>query len=97
MSVDGGDGHRVPQAQVIKFVYVRVGDPGLVHLVYRQHHRLARLLKHRGHLLVGGGEAGLDVAQEDDDGGVLNCDLGLLSHKEQNFAVGARLDAAGVH
>ena len=47
--------------------------------------------------MVGGGEAGLDVAHEDDDRGVLDGDLRLGAHEGQDLVVGARLDTAGVH
>lgn len=97
MAVNGGDSHRVAQTQVVKLVDVRVGGPGLVHFVHRQHHRLARLQKHVRHLLVGGGEPGLNVAQKDDDRGVLDGDLRLGAHEKQNFVVGAGLDAPRVH
>lgn len=97
MAVDGRHGDGVAQTQVVEFIDVRVGVTHLVHFVDRQHHRLAGAQQHVGHLLVGGGEAGLHVAQEDDDGGVLNGDLCLLAHEGQDLAVGTRLDAAGVH
>ena len=97
MAVDGGDRDGIPQSQVIELINVWVGDPHLVHLVDRQHHRLLRAQQHVGHLLVGGGEAGLDVADKEDHRGVLDGDLRLLAHKGQNLAVGGGLDAAGVH
>ena len=95
--MDGGDGDGVPQAQVVELIDVRILPAGLVGLVHRQHHRLAGAQEHIGHLLVGGGHAGLDVAHKDDHGGGGNGDLRLLPHKGQDLVVGARLDAAGVH
>ena len=97
VSMDGGDGDGVPQAQVVELIDVRILPAGLVGLVHRQHHRLAGAQEHIGHLLVGGGHAGLDVAHKDDHGGGGNGDLRLLPHKGQDLVVGARLDAAGVH
>ena len=97
MAVDGGDRNGVAQAQIIKFIDVRVGLSHLVHFVYRQHHRLARAQQQVGHLLIGGGQAGLDIAEEHDDRGVLNGDLRLLPHKSQDLAVGGGLDPAGIH
>ena len=94
MAVDGGNGNGVTQAQVIKLVDVRA--LALVHLVHRQHHRLAAPLEHGGNLLVGGGHAGLDVAQEHNDRGVVNGDLGLRAHEGQDLVIRPGLDAAGV-
>ena len=88
VAVDGGDGHRVPQAQVVELINIRVGVAHLVHFVDRQHHRLAGAQEQVGHLLIGGGEAGLDVAEEQNDRGVLDGDFRLLPHKGQNLAVG---------
>ena len=97
MAMDGGDRDGVPQTQVVKLIDVRVQAAHLVHLVHRQHHGLAGAQEHVGHLLVGGGQTGLDVADEDDDVGVGNGDLGLLAHEGQNLVVGAGLDTAGIH
>ena len=97
MAVDSGDGDGIAQAQVVELVDVRVGGTHLVHLVHCQHNRLPGAQEHIGHLLVRGGEAGLDIAEENDDRGVLDGDLRLLAHKGQDLAVGTRLDAAGVH
>ena len=102
MAVDGGNGNGVTQAQVIKLVDVRA--LALVHLVHRQHHRLAAPLEHGGNLLVGGGHAGLDVAQEHNDRGVVNGDLGLRAQVEfardvigYNDAHSAELDPNTTH
>ena len=97
MAVDGGDGDRVAQTQVVELVDVRVHTAHLIHLVHRQHHRLLGAQQHVGHILIGGGQAGLDVAHKDDHRGRLDGDLRLLPHKGQDLVVGARLDAAGVH
>ena len=97
MAVDGGNGVRITQPQVVELVHVRVVVPGGVHLVHRQNHRLPGALEHPGHLLVSGGHAGADVAYKNDHRGGVNSDLRLLTHKGQNLVVGPRLDAAGVH
>ena len=94
MAVDGGDGDGIAQTQVVEFIDVRT--LALVHLVHRQHHWLAAPLKHGGHLLIGGGHAGLDVAEEHDDRGVVNGDLGLRTHEGKDLIIRPRLDAAGV-
>ena len=96
MAVDGGDGDGVAQAQVIELVEIRVRDAGGVHLVDGQDDGLAGAQQHRGHLLVRRGKARADVAEEDNDGGVLNGDLRLLAHEIQNLAVAPGLDAAGI-
>ena len=97
VAVDGGDGDGIAQAQVVELIDVRVGHAHLIHLVHRQHHRLAGAQQHVSHLLVGGGQAGLDVAQEHDHRGVVDGDLRLLAHEGQDLAVGGGLDAAGVY
>ena len=54
--------------------------------------------EHAGHLLVGGGEAGLDVRDRKMiTVRVLDGDLRLLAHEGQDLTVGGGLDAAGVH
>ena len=95
--MDGGDGDGVPQAQGIKLVNGRVLGPGGVRLVDGQHHGLAGAQQHVGHVFIRGGDAGADIGDQDDDGGGIDGDLGLLPHEEQNLAVGAGLDAAGIH
>ena len=81
MAVEGGDGDGVAQPQVVELVDIRVLPAGLVGLVHRQHHRLARAQEHIGHLLVGGGHPGFHIADQDDDSGVVHGDLRLLPHK----------------
>ena len=96
-AVDGRDGDGVAQTQVIELVHVWVGGANAVGLVHRQHHRLLGAQEQIGHVLVGGGDAGADVAHQDDDVGVVNGDLRLAAHELQNFIVVPGLDAAGVH
>ena len=96
MAVDGRDSDGIPQSQVVELVKVRVRGAGGVHLVHRQHDGLAAAQQHARHLLVGGGEACTDIRQKDDDGGVVNGDLGLIPHEGQDLVVGPGLDAAGV-
>ena len=95
--VYGGDRDRVSQSQGVKFIYRGVGGAGGVRLVHRQHHRLAGTEQHVGHILVRGGDAGADIRDQNDHGGGVDGDLGLLPHEEQNLTVGAGLNAAGVH
>ena len=47
-------------------------------------------------VVIGGGHAGLDVDDEDDDRRVVDGDLRLRAHERENLVVGARRDAAGV-
>ena len=96
VAVEGGDGHGVPQPQVVELVEVRVRRAGGIHLVHCQHNGLAAAQQHGGHLLVRGGEPGLDVGEEDDHVRVAHGDAGLLAHEGEDFAVGAGLDAPGV-
>ena len=95
--MDGGDGDGVPQAQGIELINGRVLGPGGVRLVDGQHHGLPGAQQHVGHVLIRGGDPGADVGDQDDDGGRIDGDLGLFPHEQQNFAVGAGLNAAGVH
>ena len=68
-----------------------------VTLVDSQGHGLAGLAQHGGHILVGGGNAGLDVHYHDDGIRQLDADDGLAAHEFQHIVLGAGLDAAGVH
>ena len=95
--MDGRDGNGVSKSQIIKLVDIRVGGPHLIGLIHRQHHRFPGTEKHVGHFLVGGGEAGLNVAEEHNDRGVLDGDLSLSAHKSENLAVRPRLNTAGIH
>ena len=94
MAVDRGDGDGIPQPQVVKLVDVRTH--ALVHLVHRQHNGLSRPEEHVGHLLVRGGDAGLNIGEKDDHVRVVYGNLRLLTHKGEDLAVRPGLDAAGV-
>ena len=96
VAVDGGDRHRVAEAEVVELVVIGIRRADGVHLVDRQHDRLARAQQHIRDLLIGGRQTRFNIGQEDDDRRVLNGDLRLLAHEGQDLAVGARLDAAGV-
>ena len=96
MTVDGGNGDGVAQAQVIKLVKIGVRHAGGVHLVHRQHDGLSAAQQHVGHFMVGGGEARLNIRQKHDNGGVFNGDLGLVPHEFQNLVIRTGLDASGV-
>ena len=67
-----------------------------VHLVHAEHDGLAGALEHIGDGLVRGGDAGAYLGDEDDDVRRVYGEQGLLAHEQENFAVGARLYAAGV-
>lgn len=67
VSVHRGDRDRVAQSQIIKLIEFRRNLADAVALVDAQHHRLVALLQHGGNLLVGRGDAGLDVYHQDDD------------------------------
>ena len=94
--MNGGNGDGIPQAQIVELIEVRVRNAGGVHLVDGQNDGLAAAQQHSRHLLICGGESRADIAEEDDDGGVLNGDLRLLAHEVQNLAVAPGLDAAGI-
>ena len=97
VAVDSGDGNGVAQTQVVELIEIRVRrGAGGVHLVHRQDDGLSAAQQQVRHLLVRGGEAGLDIRQKDDDGGILNGDPGLIPHEGQDLVIGPGLDAAGV-
>ena len=48
-------------------------------------------------IVVGGGHAGLDIGDEDDDVGVVDGDLSLLPHEGKDLVVGIGFDTAGIH
>ena len=97
VAVDGGNGDWVAQSQVVELVKIGVDLTGGVHLIDRQHDRLAAAQQHIGDLLVGSRQAGLHIRQENDDVRVANGDLRLLAHERQNLVVRARFDTAGIH
>ena len=94
--VHGGDGDRVAEAERVKFIHAHVGRAGGVGLVDGQYHGLLRAQQHVRHVLVRRGHAGAQVGHQHDDRRRVDRDLRLLAHKEQDLAVGRRLDAAGV-
>ena len=96
VSVHRGDRDRVAQSQIIKLIEFRRNLADAVALVDAQHHRLVALLQHGGNLLVGRGDAGLDVYHQDDDLRALDGHLGLASHLREDDVVRIRLDAAGI-
>ncbi|MPM52219.1 hypothetical protein SDC9_98976 [bioreactor metagenome] len=96
MPVDSGDGDGVPQAQIVKLVKIRIYRTGGIHLIHRQNDGLSASQQHVGHLVVGGGEAGLHIGQKDNHRGVINGQLRLLAHKGQDLIVRLGLNAAGV-
>ena len=97
VAVDGGEGDGIAQTQRIELIDVGVHMAGGVHLVDAEHHGLAGALQHGGHFLVGGGDAGADLGDENDDIGGVDGQHGLLTHEHEDLVVGTRLDAAGVH
>ena len=96
MAVHGGDGDRIAEAEGIELIYGGVLRTGGVGLVHGEHNWLAGAQEHIGNVLIRGGDAGADIGDEDDNGGGVYGDLRLLAHIEQYFAVGGRLDAAGI-
>ena len=97
VAVDGGGGDGVAQSQGVELIHAKVGGAGGVGLVHRQHHGLLGAQQHVGHVLIRRGDAGAQVGHKDDDRGLVDGDLRLLPHEEQDLAVGGGLDAAGVH
>ena len=96
VTVHGGDGDRIAEAEGVKLIDAGIDRAGGVHLVDGQHNGLFRAQEHIGHLLIGGGHAGADLGDEHDDVGRVDGKLRLLAHEQQDLIVGARLDAAGV-
>ncbi len=97
MAVHGGDGDRIAEAEGIELIYGGVLRTGGVGLVHGEHNGLAGAQEHIGNVLIRGGDAeSADIGDEDDNGGGVYGDLRLLAHIEQYFAVGGRLDAAGI-
>jgi hypothetical protein len=97
VAVDGGQGDGVAQTQGIELVNAGVHLADGVHFVHAKHHRLPGAQQHVGNVLVRGGDAGADFGQKHDHIRRGDGDLRLLAHKEQDFAVGRGLNAAGVH
>ncbi len=95
--MEGRDAHRVAQTQIVELIELRRGLTGGIQLVHGQHDGLFCPLEHGGHLLIGGGDAGADIGDQNDHLGVVDGDQRLLAHELQNFIIGFGLDAAGVH
>ena len=96
MAVDGGNGNRVPQSQIVKFIKVWVRRTGGVYFVYRKYDGFAAAQQHICHFMVRGGETCADIRQKNDDCGGLNGGLGLVPHKLQDQVIGAGFNAAGI-
>ena len=96
VAVDGGGLNGVAQTQHIEFVNVGIGSAHAVTLVDRQADRLFAPQEHVCHIHIRRRHAGLYVRHHDDDVRRLNGDLRLAAHEFQHFAVGVRLDAAGI-
>ena len=95
--MDGGDGDGIAQSQIVELIKHRVRFAHRVGLVDGQHHRLLGAQQHIGHVLIGGGDTGADVAHQHDHIGVLDGQFRLIAHELQDLAVGIGLNAAGVH
>ena len=79
VAVDGGDGDGVAQAQVVELIEIRVHARRWSRILLTASTMgLLAAQQHTGHLLIGGGQAGFDVRDHDDDVGVVNGDLRLL-------------------
>ena len=79
VTVHGRNGHHLVKAEVVELVVIGIRRADGVHLVDRQHDRLARAQQHIRDLLIGSRQAGLHIRQENDDVRVLNGDLRLLA------------------
>ena len=97
VAMDGGYLDGITQAQGVELVDIGVDLSHAVAFVDGQNHRLFGALQHGAHGTVGGGEAHGHIGDHNDDIRRLNGDLRLTAHKLQHLAVGARLDAAGIH
>ena len=97
MAVDGGGLKQVADAETVEFVHIGIHGADGVALVHGERNGLAGFAQHGGHVLIGGGDAGMHVYHHDDGVGQLNADLRLTAHEFEHLAVRTRLDAAGVH
>ena len=97
MAVDGGGLKQVADAETVKFVHIGIHGADGVALVHGERNGLAGLPQHGGHVLIGGGDAGMHVHHHDNGVGQLNADFRLTAHEFEHFAVRTRLDAAGIH
>lgn len=96
VAVDGRHPNGVAHAQVVKLIELRRRIAGSIQLVDAEYHRLFGPLEHGGHILVGCGDAGAHISDENDHIGGIDGDERLLPHEFQNFVVGFGLDTAGV-
>ena len=96
VAVQRGDRHRIAQPEIIELVQLRRRSAELIDFVDAEDDRTSRALEHRGDLRIRGGHAGQQICDKNNDVCVFNGDFRLQTHELQNFAVGTRLNAAGI-
>ena len=96
MTVRGGDGERVAQAQLVEFPQL-IELVGGVELVNREQNRLGSLAQDARNLLVIGVDAGLAIHDEDDHVGLVGRLKRLRADGALELVLSAHLDAAGVN
>ena len=87
----------VAAGEIIELVDIILKLGETVHLVDREHDRLLCAAQHIGDAVVGVGDTGADIGEEDDYIRCLNGNLRLFPHRHQQFIPGFRLDTAGVN
>ena len=88
---------RLPDAKVIKFIYIHHLTVKVVYLIHDEDNRLAASSEHISYFCIGIYKALTDVSDEDDDICGINGDLRLVSHLGENDIFGFRLNTAGIY
>ena len=91
------DGNRIPDSQVVEFIYVVAEFGKTVHLVDRQNHRFFRLAEHVGHLGIRVGQSLPYVYNKNNHIRRSDGYLRLLTHLGQDHISRVRLNAARVN
>ena len=81
VAVQSGDAERLAQTEIVELIKFRRRIARLVAFVDREHDRLARAQQHGRYVLIGGGNAGAQVSDEDDDICMRDRGLRLKAHE----------------
>ena len=79
-SVDGRNGYRIAETEIIKFIVLRGGFADGVALVDTENYRLAALLEHGRDLAVGRDNAGAHISDENYNIRAVDSQLSLAAH-----------------
>ena len=88
---------RLPDAKVIKFIYIHHLTVKVIYLVDNEYNRLAASSQHVCHFCIRIYKSLTDVCDKDDHICGVNGNLRLVSHLRKNDVFGFRLNTTGIY